>query len=41
MQIFNPFAELIIPIGIPTKEAKANMETHPVIAEIKISDCSI
>ena len=25
-QIFNPIAELIIPIGIPTKEAKAEME---------------
>ena len=23
--------ELIIPIEIPTKEAKAEMETHPVI----------
>ena len=22
-QIFNPIAELVIPIGIPTKEAKA------------------
>ena len=41
MQIFNPFAELVIPIGIPTKEAKANMETHPVIVEIKISECSL
>ena len=41
MQIFNPFAELVVPIGIPAKEAKANMETHPVIVEIKISECSI
>ena len=39
-QIFNPVAELVIPIGIPTKEAKAEMETHSVIAEIKISDYS-
>ena len=30
-QIFNPIVELAIPIGIPTKEAKAEMETHPVI----------
>ena len=37
-QIFNPIAELVIPIGIPTKEAKAEMETHPVIVEITISD---
>ena len=35
-QIFNPIAELIIPIGIPIKEAKAEMETHPVIVEAKI-----
>ena len=39
-QIFNPVAELVIPIRIPTKEAKAEMETHSVIAEIKISDYS-
>ena len=30
-QIFNPFAERLIPLGIPTKEVKAKMETHPVI----------
>ena len=30
-QISNPFAELVIPIGISTKEAKAKMETQPVI----------
>ena len=33
-QIFNPIAELVIPIGIPTNEAKAEMEIHPVIVEI-------
>ena len=27
-QIFNPTVELVIPIGIPTKEARADMETH-------------
>ena len=27
-QIFNPIAELVIPIGIPTKEAKEEMETE-------------
>ena len=32
-KIINPIAELVIPIGIPTNEAKAEMETHPVIAE--------
>ena len=40
-QIFNPIVELAIPIGIPTKEAKAEMETHPVIVEPKIRKCSI
>ena len=29
-QIFNSIAELLIPMGIPTKEAKAEMETYPV-----------
>ena len=33
-QIFNPTAELVIPIWVPTKEAKGEMETHPVILEI-------
>ena len=31
-------AELLIPMGIPTKEAKAEMETHPVIVEMPISE---
>ena len=35
-QMFNPIVQLAIPIGIPTKEAKAEIETHPVIVEIKI-----
>ena len=40
-QFFNPIVELVIPIGIPTKEAKVEMETHPVVAEITISKWSI
>ena len=40
-QIFSPIAELVIPNGITTKEAKAEMETHPVIAEPKIGKFSI
>ena len=40
-QIFNPIAELVIPIGIPTKEVKTEMETHAVTAEISISKCSM
>ena len=38
-QIF--IAELIIPIGIPIKEAKAETEIHPVIVEAKIRKCPI
>ena len=37
-QIFNKIAELVITIGIPTKEAKTEVETHPVIEEIIISE---
>ena len=36
-EMFNPIAELIIPIGIPIKEAKVEMKTQPVIVEVKIS----
>ena len=34
--IFNPTAGLAISIGIPTNEAKKEIETHPVITETKI-----
>ena len=37
-QIYNPIAELVIPIGIPAKEVKAEMETHPVIVKITASE---
>ena len=40
-QIFNPTAELVIPIEISIKEGKAEIEIHPVIAEAKIRKCSI
>ena len=40
-QIFNPIAELIIPIVMPTKEQKEEMEMHPVTVEYRISRCSI
>ena len=39
--IFNIISELVIPIGIPTKEQKVEMETHPVIVEVTISKWSI
>ena len=38
-QIFNPIAELVIYVGIPTEEAKAEMEAHPLIVEAKIRKC--
>ena len=37
-QIFNPIAELIIPIGMPIQ---IQTEIHPVIVEAKIRKCSI
>ena len=40
-QIFNSIAELLIPKGILTKKAKAEMEIHLVTVEAKISKCSI
>ena len=40
-QTFNAIAELAIPIGIPIKEAKAEIEIHPVIVKAKIRKCSI
>ena len=36
-QISNSIAELVIPIGVPIKEEKAEMETNPVSVEIAIS----
>ena len=40
-QIFNPVAELVIPIGTATKEAKVEIETRPVISEAKRRKFSI
>ena len=40
-QILNPIAELVIPIRVPSKEAKAEVEIHPVIAEAKIEKFAI
>ena len=40
-QIFNPIVELAIPLGFLAKEAKAEMETHPVIVEITVTEWSI
>ena len=35
-QVFNSIAELVIPIGTPIKESKAEIGIHLVIAEAKI-----
>ena len=40
-QIFNPIAELIIPIVMPTKEEQEEMEMHQVTVEFRIRRCSI
>ena len=40
-QNFNHIAELVIPVGIPTKEVKAKIKIYPVIIEAKISKWSI
>ena len=40
-EVFNPILEPIFPTGISNKEAKAETEIHPVIAEAKIRKYSI
>ena len=40
-QVFYPIADLVIPIETPSKEAKSEMQLHPVIVEITISEWSI
>ena len=41
-QIFSPIEELVIPLGIPSKEVKAEIEIHSVTAETKIIiKCSV
>ena len=36
-QIFIPTAEPVMPIRIPSKDLKAEIETHQVTAEVKIN----
>ena len=38
-QIFNPTAELIIPTKTPTNDPNAEIETQPLIVEMKIRKC--
>ena len=40
-QTFIPAVELAIHAGIPTKDAKVEIEIHPVTVEFKISSGSI
>ena len=40
-QLFNPTAELAVPIEILTSEVKAEIETQLVIAESNKSNCSM
>ena len=37
-EIFNYIVKLKIPIAVPTKKTKAEMETHPVIVDITINE---
>ena len=39
-QIFTPTAELVMPIRIPTKESKAEIEAHPVTPEAENPELS-
>ena len=40
-QIYNTTAELVLPIGIQTKDVKAEIETYPITAKAKTSQCLI
>ena len=40
-EIFIVVPELAIPTGVPIKEAKAEIKTHPIIVEAKIGKCSV
>ena len=40
-QIFNPITELVIPVRIPSKKVKADIDIQPVIVEAKVRKRSI
>ena len=40
-QIFNPITELVIPVRIPSKDVKADIDIQPVIVEAKVGKRSI
>ena len=39
-EVFNLFTELAIPIGVPTNEAKVQIETQSITAEMRKTECS-
>ena len=39
-QVFNLFTELVIPIDVPTNEAKVQIETQSIAAEMRETECS-
>ena len=40
-KMYDANAELAISTGIPFNKVKAEIETHPVVAEARISHCSM
>ena len=40
-EIFDPTKELVITAIIPIKEAKAEIETHPVTVEYRVRKCAM
>ena len=40
-EVLNHIADIVIPMGIPHKEAEEEMEIHPLIAEVKMTKSSV
>ena len=40
-QIFNSITEIVISVGIPSKEAEAETKTHTIIVEAYVIKCSV
>ena len=40
-EVFVVTTEFEIPTGIPIKDARAEIETHPISVKARISECSI
>ena len=41
LQYFNSIAELLVPIRIPIKTTREEIEIHPVTTEAKLRKCSL